>query len=95
MDSKILLRKETKSPIREIFWRNEWWLIMAFMSYFNFGQFLMAQISEGGIPTSFTETVSQNIHTVVMPPVDVEVLIAQDAMEIEELVPPGLAILSM
>ena len=42
---------------------------------------LMAQISSGGTPVSFTKAVRADIHAVTMPPVDVAALLAEDSIE--------------
>ncbi len=42
---------------------------------------LMAQISSGGTPISFTKAVRADIHAVTMPPVDVAALLAEDSIE--------------
>jgi hypothetical protein len=42
---------------------------------------LVAQISSGGTPVSFTKAVRADIHAVTMPPVDVAALLAEDSIE--------------
>ena len=42
---------------------------------------LIGQVSSGGMPRSFSESTVPNIHTVITPPVDVETLLYEDAIE--------------
>jgi len=42
---------------------------------------LFAQVSEGGFPFSFRNTLSNDINSIEMPPVDVQVLLQEDAIE--------------
>ncbi|MFQ6008954.1 MAG: trypsin-like peptidase domain-containing protein, partial [Candidatus Zixiibacteriota bacterium] len=48
---------------------------------------LVAQVSMGGTPISFTRTTRADIHTVTMPPVDVAALLAEDSIEQSKGVP--------
>jgi len=47
-----------------------------FVCCLGFNPILLAQLSSGGTPVSFSHQMAENIHTVTMPPVDVAALIA-------------------
>ena len=48
---------------------------------------LLAQVSEGGTPYSFSNTIPGNIPTVTMEAVDVEALLAEDEAEMQQAEP--------
>lgn len=54
------------------------YIILFVVCCLGFNPILLAQLSSGGTPVSFSHQMAENIHTVTMPPVDVAALIAED-----------------
>jgi PKD repeat protein len=61
-------------------------ILGAFLCFSGVGS-LMAQVSAGGTPVSFTKTMRTTIQSITMPPVDVAALLAEDSLEQAKGVP--------
>ncbi len=55
--------------------------------YMSYSTPILAQVSAGGTPISFTSNIPQNIHTVSTLPVNVDSLLAEDEREAAEGMP--------
>ncbi len=58
--------------------------IIIVVSLLGWDQALIAQVSAGGRPYTFTNPVADTVHTVIMAPVDVAALLAEDELEAQQ-----------